>query len=237
MTAAVAELHEDQIAPAESAEDTAAKAAAEAAIAVELSKFNDVVSDAIADGTPSEEGIKAVRVAYGKLEPRKGKTLARQALDDDIRKAIENGNLIEAQGLFALKDAVLKGALKTGATRTAKPRNVTASHVERILGIQLGYSLAFTHAPEGVDADWKDQVKNTPELEKQASEYRAWLESGQEGDEPNVPAVAAAGARISLGRGPKGQGRKPKGSVTATEAPAEIAAPAAPAAVPEGWDE
>jgi hypothetical protein len=232
MTAAVAEAEVDTTAVADG------NTVVETETPVDLSKFNDAVSDAISDGAPSKDDVKSVRQAYGELEPRRGKSAARARLDDDIREAVESGNVLGAQSLYALKDAIAKsGGLKGGRTAAA-PKNPTEAQVARVLAIQLGYALAFTIVPEGVDPDWKDQVKADSTLEAQAKEYRTWLENGQEGEEPSVPESAKAGARISLGRAPKGQGRKPKkdGDTAAEAAPA--ASPLADSAddAPEGWE-
>ena len=211
---------------------------------VDLSKFNDAVSNAISDGAPSDDEIKAVRRVYGELEPRKGKSAARAKLDDDIKESIENSNVVSAQALFKIKDAIVKsGGLK--GTRTAAPKNPTEAHVSNVLAIQLGYSLAYSNVADGVDANWVDQVKSTPELEADAQKYRAWLSGGQEGTEPEVSDAAKAGARISLGKAPKGQGRKPgkdadKAANPAADVLADAPAGTTPAAeaptAPEGWE-
>lgn len=226
-------------------EATAATTEAPTEAPVDLTKFNDAVSDAISDGAPSADEIKNVRRVYGDLEPRKGKSAARNKLDEDVRDAIKASNVIQAQALLEIKDAILKGGGLKG-TRTAAPKNPTEAHTSNVLAIQIGYSLAYSNVPEGVDPNWVDLVKATPELEQAAQSYRKWLSEGQEGTEPEVPEAAKAGARISLGKAPKGQGRKP-GKDKATEAsnPAAGALDSAPAgttpaaeapAAPEGWE-
>lgn len=223
---------------------TAAPAVEEAPI--DLTKFNDAVSDAISDGAPSAEEIKNVRRVYGELEPRKGKSAARAKLDDDVRDAIQGSNITQAQALLAIKDAILKSGGLSGK-RTAAPKNPTEAHTSNVLAIQIGYSLAYSNVPEGVDPNWIDLVKATPELEASAQSYRKWLSDGQEGDEPEVPEAAKAGARISLGKAPKGQGRKP-GKDKAESNPADGALAGAPTgtapdavneapAAPEGWEQ
>lgn len=239
------------------AEPQAQAATGDAADDLDLAVFNDAVTNAISDRSPTEADIAAVRAAYQALEPRKGKLAARNAIKDDIRNAIANRDIELAQALVAVEDGMSKAVGRPSAG--VSPKNATAAHIERVVSIQLGYSLAYTNVPAHVASDWADSVKIDAELERQSQEYRRWLETGQKNDqpEPNVPEVAKMGARISLGRGPKGQGRKPKQDAQAqaaapqvnTPPPPPVAsapagngngllspAPAAPGSAPDGWE-
>lgn len=162
-----------------------------------------------------------VREKYRALD-RAEKTLARRTVDTRATTAIYAGDILVAQRLVRIKDELVKPA-KTTRVRVA-PKNHTDAVVSEILAIQLGYSLAVARASADtdLDADWQQKIAAlaTGEAQVRATEYAAWLDGKREGDEPEgVTEVEKSAARISLGRGPKGQGRKPKVAAEA-EAPA-----------------
>ena len=190
-----------------------------------MSDDNDIKAfkDAVAEVVNGGSGDAAV-AAYADLEPRAGKSAGRAHLDDTTREVVLEGNLEAAQRLFALKDALSARPSGGSSIQRLTP---TEAHIELVQGIQLGYALAVGHPGAGVDADWGDKLTQPDdELVKIAAEYREWLASGQMGQEPSATKVAKAAARISLGRGPKGQGRRPN-SKAATTTLAEASTPAA----------
>lgn len=190
---------------------------------VDLTDFNaalDAVDPESAKDSKNEL-VKTVRRAYTALS-RLGKTEARNQVKDDAQKAVMDGHLEKAQKLFLIQNT----GLKVLAATTAKPKDNTTKSAERVLGIQLAYSLAYTaaQADETVDdAKFAELVSQTDadraESEARARVYVDWLKGGQEGDEPEASAVEKAGARLSLGRGPGGQGRKPASASANAEIP------------------
>jgi hypothetical protein len=193
---------------------------------VDLSAFKDAVENVISDPADvSEEDTKAAQHEYRELS-RKGKAGARSYVEDQTANAVLAGNLGQAQALLALADALRNSGTKTsGPSAPRKPKNPTDSYVEHVAQIQLAYSLSVLNAPENLDEDWKERVqaKCDADAQTRAQAYRAFVEAKQEGDEPEATESEKAGARISLGRAPKGQGRKPKGVEEAEKAAAAAA--------------
>jgi len=199
---------------------------------VDLREFNDAVTNAISDGDPGKEELRAVRRVYGTLEARKGKYAARAQVDEDIRSAIQSGNLRDAQALYIVKDALTKGGLSSGGGGSKSAKNPVEAHLTTMASIGVAWSLVQANGPAGADpADLQTRAQAliTTDTISQAQEYVNWLNSDQEGDEPDVPEVAKAAARVSLGRAPKGQGRKKnKSTETAAAAPADTSVGDAP---------
>ena len=178
----------------------------------------------------------AVRRLFGALD-KDGKRQVRGFIRDEIATLLAEQGDISAQlasdpslatelvavaqksaGWNSLKDHGLRAL---SAPTTSAPRKVVDPLVaiaENVAQIQLAYALAISDLPEGIDADAlnaKVAELVTEDSQAQAAEYRAFIENGQDGTEPEFSQTVKAAARISLGRGPKGQGRKPgKGKTT-----------------------
>lgn len=184
-------------------------------------------ADAVADAT------NTARKAYRETG-RKGMAAIRAYLSDESNRVIlVEGDLDKAQKLIKLSQDILKPAPSKKKDQVQKtPKDITADYIEHVAAIQLGYSLSILEAPAALAEGWKEQVqvKADETAQEQARTYRIFLENKQEGEEPDVPEFVKAGARISLGRAPKGQGRKPKAVEEAAErdAVAAVQAEAAP---------
>lgn len=186
-----------------------------------------------AAGDHSDE-LFAVRSEYHDFN-RAGKNAARKIVEDRAHGAIMNSELAAAQALLSAKDEMLKPLPASGTPRAPRaPKNATDDVVQAIAAIQLAYSLSMlkAHGSTELDADWQERISAnaTSDAQDRTAAYAAWLEAKQEGEEPAANDVEKAAARISLGRAPKGQGRKPK----AVEEAAKISAETAEAAEAAG---
>lgn len=194
---------------------------------VDLTSFEAAVEALLGapEGTDPADLVFAVRREYHEHD-RNGKTAARKFVEDRQITAIMNSDVAGAQTLIRLKDEMIKPMPVSGAPRAPKPpKNSTEDVVAQIASIRLAYSLAMLRANsnELLDAGWNEQVDElaTSESQDRSAAYAAWLEAKQEGEEPQANEVEKAAARISLGRAPKGQGRKPKNVEDAAKAAAE----------------
>ncbi len=175
---------------------------------VDLSAFTEAVEEVSVEeaGNPKNDNVKAVRQAYTDLS-RKGKAAAKKWLADEGQKAVESDDFARAKLLGRLRDNGTKViAASTGeSTRKGDDEKL----VEVIKGLAIGYGVATARAAAGVATDWQERSAVTDEDVAAASAYADWIAGGQEGTEPTATDDQKAGARVSLGRGPKGQGRKP----------------------------
>ncbi|WKW85539.1 hypothetical protein SEA_REYNAULD_87 [Rhodococcus phage Reynauld] len=178
-----------------------------------LSAFKDLIADAIVEAPDcSDEQKNSVYEEYVGLD-RNAKTTARTFVESEIRDAVRERKFPEAQVLSDLRDGMVSAAKSAAASTPRKRnRNRTEETVATILPIQLGYSLAMIAAQEeaGLDPNWQEQIAAgaTPEAQERAQQYRNWLLNNQSGEEPEANEAEKAGARISLGRAAKGQGRR-----------------------------
>ena len=190
----------------------------------DYSAFEAVVGNiSLADaGNPESDSVKAAQEVYGELDA-KSKRAARKWLKDTGEKFMLNDEF-EKSKLFILvrKYAAVApaGSGGTGSSRKTPEQKL----IENFRAIHLGYQVVATLVQNtpGIDftAIQPAEVDITPALT-----YREWLESGAEGDEPEVDTELKKAARISLGRGPNGQGRKPGSKAKTAEDNAEAGEP------------
>lgn len=196
-----------------------------ATVEADLSGFQDAVLNVIADPTNVDPAdVEKARAEYLKLD-RKGKAAARAHVSEGSQTAVFNGNLPEAQALMRLNQELVVPTQTKGKTGGAKPKDPTEAFALEQATAQLAYSLTVLNKPEAVDDEAlaaKLGELVTEDVQALADQYRTWVSNGSKGDEPELPEYAKAAARISLGRSPKGQGRKPAAKKEeATAAPAD----------------
>lgn len=178
----------------------------------------------VAPGADNSAEIFEVRREYHEFD-RNGKTVARKLVEERATTAIMNSDIHGAQVLIRLKDEMIKPMPVSGTPRAPKaPKNSSDDVIAQIAAITLAYSLAFGDAKNNpaMDADFEAKVAElaTADAQQRSAAYATWLKNKQEGDEPQISEIEKAAARISLGRAPKGQGRKPKGVEEAAKAAA-----------------
>lgn len=175
-------------------------------------------------GADNTAQIFEVRREYHEFD-RNGKTVARKLVEERATTAIMNSDINGAQVLIRLKDEMIKPMPVSGTPRAPKaPKNSSDDMIAQIASITLAYSLAFGEAKSNpaMDPDFEAKVAElaTADAQQRSAAYATWLKNKQEGEEPEASEVEKAAARVSLGRAPKGQGRKPKGVEEAAKAAA-----------------
>lgn len=209
-----------------------------------VSDYADQGASAGLDDKKSDASLE-IRRAYGALDKdakRQARAIVRDAKDTELEDAGKAQATDPAAAMahmarsFALLNVINNGfaALSSAAPKSAG--DPVEAAVALTAQIQLAYAVSMATAPAGVDsADYSARVSAslTENDQSDAIAYRNWIEAGQTGDEPNVSELAKSAARISLGRSPKGQGRKP-GSPNAPKD--ETAAADAPVDSTEGAD-
>ncbi len=156
---------------------------------------------------PKSASVRSVRQAYTDLS-RKGKAAAKKWLDKQAEEALDNDDT-ESTRRFVLLAKNGTRVISANVGRPAVPDSEKKK--QNILQLQIGYALAAAAANNDPElAGWDQEVTATQEDITAAGNYAAWIEGGMEGDEPEATPAQKAGARVSLGRGPNGQGRKPK---------------------------
>lgn len=200
----------------------------EPSVEFDAKHFDDLVTNAI--GEPDEianeeanEDVAAAILYYRSLDAG-SRTTARRYLENDAKQKVLEGKFAEGRSILLLADRIKKPVTRKrvrSSTPTRKPRNRTGEVATHIAAIQLGYSLAMldAHNDQTLDPDWQDRIAEhaTAEAQERAAQYALWLKGGQKGEEPEISEVEKAAARISLGRAPKGAGRKP--ATAGTRAP------------------
>lgn len=179
--------------PAVSAEDEAAKAAAEAKAEQDLVEYSATVDTALAErdnstGTVPEVNIEAVKTSYRGLNGAKYKTKGKNLLTDKLREAIAGQDIILGTAIMALTDAVLTAGPAPRQAAPAKALDPAAAYRDKMTVLHLAYALGRSHAPEGVDADAEmaKVEEKVNELTDSADAYYTWATntSADKGDAP-----------------------------------------------------
>lgn len=207
-----------------SAEDEAARKAAEAKAAQEeydrlFKVFTDAADSAVTaedvdrDTGHLHEGLKApVAKAYADLPGAKGKNAGKAYLQEKMQQGMldgveDPGQYIVARSYLQLFKEVPKdaGAKPAGGGQPTVVVDPTEAFVARIAALLIAPNL--TTVPEGVTEDWKDKAKaKAHELQGQVQSYRNWLtENASKSDEdksakPEVDAIVEAAAKVASGR-------------------------------------
>ncbi|AOE44604.1 hypothetical protein SEA_JUMBO_97 [Gordonia phage Jumbo] len=248
MTATTAAPAAAETAAAAAAEDVKARDAENGTvntIPAEVTDFVKIVSDLVAANPANfanedTDEILVIREAFAKLSDkdarRQARTFIRDAkltADKEMNDAVVTGDaakIVPAAQRAGAYATVIQHGFKVISAERGSVKNAAdpvAAAAALVAQIQLAYAVALSDIPAGISVeDFQAKVAEivTPDEQNAATQYRAFIENGQKGDEPNVSDLAKAAARVSLGRGPKGQGRKPKAAETAADKGAETAA-------------
>lgn len=179
---------------------------------IDLSELNTAVEAQLAR-PEAEMEYGDIKAAYGKLS-RKGKIAAKKAADETMATLLKGGAESwpkAAATMLIVENGYVSSASKaSGSSTPATPKDSTAAHVDRIVGLRLAHSIATAQASaqEGIAEDWKDQVvTKATELQAQVDSLVAYrLNTAEDkGDAPEVDpivsrAVKAAFAGSTSGR-------------------------------------
>lgn len=198
-------------APVSTDTSTAPEAEAKTEAPIDLGAFNSAVESAVADADTSTGDIPpasldAVVQQYRALDGTKAKNAAKKALNDGMKNAMNESDIVKAKAYLTLTESMTAGS--GGGKAERQPADPTEAFVQRVATLELAQSL--TSPGEGVAEDWRDRAN---ELVSQSSEaaasYLAWLqdESEDKGDEPEVSSVVRNAVKLALGKSAKAGGR------------------------------
>jgi hypothetical protein len=190
-------------APAEAPAEADAKATKPEA---DLSAFHAAVAAAVAEsdtdtGTVPEASIAKVTEEYRKLDGIKAKNEAKKYVNEQMKDAMNSGNLAGARANLQISDEALVAAAAAGHRAERVPADPTEAFVQRVATLNLAQTLVSP--PEGVAEDWDTKVTEMVESsEESAREYLAWLEADSEsrGNEPEVTSVVRNAAKLAVGK-------------------------------------
>jgi len=186
------------------------------AAAPDTSSFKSALDAAVAtadpaDGSVSDENLKPVLEAFGKLDGQKARNAAKRLIEDGVTAEVSNGNLIGARSYIAVRNAVSSATVTSAPKPPADP---TAAYVQRQTAVRLAVAVLGLKVPEGVSDEWADKVKAAVETDKpQLEAYAAWLATGESEGEPEVSRSVKAAFKIASGKGMGGGGGKKSGDV------------------------
>lgn len=183
----------------------------------DITAFQAVVATALAEkdgstGTLPEVQIEAVKASYRELTGAKAKNAAKKHLNEELRNAVNNADIFGGQAVMTLVDAIQNAGATPRATAERKPADPAAAYVERLAVLHLGYTLARADVPEGVETDGDEGAfakvdAKVAELNDQAEQYYAWVNSKDEnkGDEPEVDAIVKRAVKAAQGKAATGR--------------------------------
>ena len=187
--------------------------AKEAAAEQGYTDFRAAVTTALAERDPStgvlpEVQLEAVKAAFRGLAGAKYKGRAKRSLNDDLKNAVNEQDLILGTAVMALADAVENaGPVRASGGASSEPRKAVdpaQAYREGIVVLHLAYALARDNTPEGVDAEAESDAINAKvnELNDAARSYFTWLTSTAEdkGDEPEVDVLIKRAAKAATGK-------------------------------------
>lgn len=174
---------------------------------IDYSAFEAAVAQISADDATNVDSPSMVeaRRVYGDLTP-KSKRAAKAWLKGLTEKTVINEDWNESKRLVLINNNAAKSTTVNTGTGTSR-KSPTEKAIETFQTIHLAYQVAAQRlAALGIDPakSVPDEVDVTP-----AVEYANWINNPESGDEPEVDNKFKRAARVSLGRGPGGQGRKP----------------------------
>jgi hypothetical protein len=193
----------------------------------DLSAFDAAVEAALAEadsdtGTVPEASLEAVKSAYRDLDGLKAKNLAKKALNDRLRDSVNAQDIVKAQGVMHLVDAVANAGTATKAAAERTPADPVDSFIQRLTVLNLAYNLVNGDEPDGKSeaemAEIRESVsRKVGELTEQAEQYYAWATSTAEdkGDEPEVNPLVKKAVKMAFGK----VGGSTRGPVTPHEGP------------------
>lgn len=170
---------------------------------VDLSSFDAAVAEAVGDRDESTGELPAASIAkvnevYRNLDGVKAKNRARTSIEDKMKAAINDRDIVLARSFVVLKDNLSAA----GGTTAKAPADPTQAFVQKVATLQLALNLAGDNVPEGVAENYAEQVDNlVNELTPQVSEYQSFLDSDDEdAEEPDVSPVIRSAFKLARGR-------------------------------------
>ena len=177
---------------------------------VDLTDFKAAVDTAMTEadtttGEVPEAALAKVTEEYRKLDGIKAKNEAKAHAADLMKSRMGADDLAGARAALNIQDKALVAA--AGGSKGEKaPADPTENFVQRVATLTLGYQLATTSVPEGVDESWTEKSNAlVSENFESAKAYLAWTQGDPEsrGDEPEVSSVIRNAAKLAAGKAAK----------------------------------
>lgn len=190
------EVSEDQQEDVQQVIEDQAEASTEATEATEeeepdLTAFIEAVSASKANadeatGTVPEADIDATRVQYQLLPGVKAKNAAKAYLRSELNKAMEDQDIVTAFVYMSLTEKAAVAGKPPAPKRERKVVDPTIGYTEALTALTLGFYLATSNAPEGVDLEKAkaDSANKANELFAAATE--AFQSEDRKSDDPLI---------------------------------------------------
>jgi len=171
---------------------------------------NDAVEQGdVSTGTVPEAALEPVKVAWRDLTGGvKFKNLAKNYVGDQIREVLSSGDMEQMSKAVSWNAVNL--AIKTAPPKPAAAARPTVSpnkvFADKVQALRLATDLVEGGVlPEGVTAEWEDEIDAEADNLTVAEEYLTWVNADEEtrGDEPEVSPVVKQAVKIALGKGPR----------------------------------
>lgn len=184
----------------------------------DLTEFNTAVQAALESSDPtsgivSPEGVEQVNVVYRSIDGLKNKNAARNALESEMKAALEGkgeyeamsqmDRFLRARGYVSIREG-LAAASKSGGSSKA-PADPTDAFVQQAVSLRLAYSEVVSNVPEGVAEDWSTRAD---ELAASLSGDMDKLRNAEGDEKPEVHPVARQAFKLSRGKGFRGGARR-----------------------------
>jgi len=192
--------------PTEQTEASAAKADEP----IDTTSFESALNTAIENADESTgvlptEQVSLVQEAYRALDGTKAKAAARKIVDERMRLAVDEDDILKARIYLTLTKELTAGKAKSGPKEKVerKPADPTEAFVAAAATLDLARVLVSANKPEGLAEDADAQVEQKyNELYEAAAKYLEWTNADKDsrGDEPEVDAIAKAAARLATGK-------------------------------------
>lgn len=173
---------------------------------IDLTAFEAAATASVASadestGVIAPAELDKVLVEYRNLDGVKAKNKAKALLNEGMKSAMNEGDIVKARAYLQLSDSMTSG---TPAKTEKAPADPTEAFVQKEATLKLAVQLSTPS--EGVAEDWEQRVEAlVAESTESASSYLAWLKSDAEdkGDEPEVSAVVRNAVKLALGKAAK----------------------------------
>lgn len=157
-------------------------------------------------GVVPEAQLAEVTKAYRDLDGVKPKNAAKALVNDRVKDAVNNLDIIAGRAYMLISEALVAGAGAGKSERT--PTDPTEAYVQRLVTLALAQSLVTV--PEGVDESAATDKANAQlaELAAPAQTYLAWTKADEasRGDEPEVNSTVKAAVKLATGKTAKAGG-------------------------------
>jgi hypothetical protein len=168
--------------------------------------------------------LEAVKTAFRELPSAKYKKRAKDLLNNKLKDAVGEHDLIGATAVMACSDAVDQAGSAKREPTERKPVDPAEAYRTRLTVAHLAYNLVNDDAPDGIDVEAERNAvqEQVGTLVNSATEYFAWTKADADtrGDEPEVDDLVKLAVKAALGKSSAARVRKAS-STSASRTPRE----------------